>query len=521
MLQFLTVGLGKLFKTRNTRRGAQNTTQADAPAGETAVAENGGGGAGADEREMGFFEHLEELRSMLIRCIFSFVLAMAGAFYFSKEILAYMRRPLREALASSPAAKAALESAAAKSADISDGADPVQFVSTLAGLLLNGEIPENAAGTGAAPVGLDALENAVTSAAAVAAGQTTTTLKFMDIFSVLLNIGVVGGIALSSAPILYFASRFVAPALTPAEKRCVVPFCLSAMLLFFAGCAFSFFWLTPVSIKVMFHFIHMFGMSMIWIASDYYGFVTMMTLLVGVTFQFPLVIIILQYLEIIRAKTLFSHWRHILVGILVGSLIITPLGDPVSLSMFTAVLFTLYLGATFIGAALTRGKIKKREQEEAEYERQFGHRPKRDDDGAAGDDGDDDYGAHTDDYSGVDTYDDSYNPESEDGYNYEDDYGSGEDDGSATGDDTGGGEDTFGDGDTATDGVPETTSEDGVSAANPDFTGGEDDGDALAKSRSENIAKDGIANASDRVAGTAAAVASKPPLAKGELELVE
>jgi len=95
MLQFLTVGLGKLFKTRNTRRGAQNTTQADAPDGETTVAENAGGGAGADEREMGFFEHLEELRSMLIRCIFSFVLAMAGAFYFSKEILAYMRRPLR------------------------------------------------------------------------------------------------------------------------------------------------------------------------------------------------------------------------------------------------------------------------------------------------------------------------------------------------------------------------------------------------------------------------------------------
>ncbi|MDR1817018.1 MAG: twin-arginine translocase subunit TatC [Puniceicoccales bacterium] len=467
MLRFLTVGLAKLLHSRKSRSaaatagggGGTDADGTDADGGDTASGtapaktNSTGGDADAstgDDKEMGFFEHLEELRAMLIRCLLAFVVAMVCAFYFAKDILTFMRRPLQRALADSSEAREAARTAAEKAAEAaqaaqdaaagaSAAADPVQFVSALANLLFNGELAPAAGSAATAPAAaapaLGALEKMVESASAIAAGQTTTTLKFMDIFTVLINIGVIGGIALSSAPVLYFAGRFVAPALTPSEKRCLVPFGVAAILLFFAGCAFSFFWLTEVSIKVMFHFIHMFGMNMVWVASDYYSLVTMMTLLVGVTFQFPLVIIILQYLEIVRTRTLFSKWRHVLVGILVGSLLVTPLGDPVSLSMFTIVLFALYMGAAGIGWLLVRGKIQKREREEAEYERQYGHRPRRDDDDAdadtSGTGGDDDYADDynyndTDDYPG--NYDSNYNPETgettgEDAYNYEEDYG--------------------------------------------------------------------------------------------------
>jgi uncharacterized membrane protein YgcG len=116
----------------------------------------------------------------------------------------------------------------------------------------------------------------------------------------------------------------------------------------------------------------MFNLTMPWLASDYYGFVTMMTLLVGLAFQFPLVVIILQYLEIVQTRTLFRVWRHVLVGILVASLVISPLGDPVSLSVLTGILFLLYIAAAAVGGLLVRAKIKKRDAEEAEYERTYG-----------------------------------------------------------------------------------------------------------------------------------------------------
>jgi sec-independent protein translocase protein TatC len=339
MLRFLTVGLGHLFRSRQKR------------APEAA--------SGAPDREMGFFEHLEELRSTLLSCLGAFTVAVVLAFVFSREIFDLMRHPLREAIKGTPVPAPPGDAAA----------DPVEFVRSLASLLLNGEIP--APGAAQAPQ-FGAAEAAIAAAHTTASGQGMVVMKFMDVFSILLNIGLVGGLALSSGFILYFASRFVGPALTPSEKKCVVPFCLSAMLLFFGGCAFSFLWLIPVSIQVMFHFVRMFNLTMPWLASDYYGFVTMMTLLVGLAFQFPLVVVILQYLEIVRTSTLFRLWRHVLVGILVASLVISPLGDPVSLSVLTGVLFLLYIVAASVGGMLVGRKIKRREAEEAEYERQYG-----------------------------------------------------------------------------------------------------------------------------------------------------
>lgn len=322
MLRVFITGLGRIFRSRGTEEKKQ---------------------------EMGFFDHLEELRSTLIYCIGSFAAAMGFAFWFSKDIFALMRGPLERALAH-------------RGVVTDTAADPVALIGGLASILLYGELPAGAASaTGPA-------------ALAATAGDAMVVMKFMDVFHILMNIGLVGGIALSSPLVLYFASRFVAPALTPREKKGIVPFCVASLLLFVAGSLFSFFWLVPLSIEVMFHFVHMFGLKMPWLASDYYGFVTMLTLLVGLTFQFPLIVIVLQYLEVIQTGTLIRIWRQVLLGILVGSLVITPLGDPVSLSVLTGILFCLYLMAVAVGGFLVRAKQKKRAAEEDEYERGYSRR---------------------------------------------------------------------------------------------------------------------------------------------------
>jgi sec-independent protein translocase protein TatC len=354
MLRFLSVALNHFSRSLRSRgaRVKKGDSAADAQPEES-----------AEEREMGFFEHIEELRSMLLRCIAAFTVSMVVAFCYAKEIFAFMRRPLQKALESGAAPP--------PPPPVSGGADPLEIVNALAGIIFYGVIPPSNAISGAAATA----DTATAELLATASGESMVVMKFMDVFSILLNIGFVGGIALSGPFVLYFASRFVGPALTPSEKKCVIPFCGSSMFLFVGGCVFSFCWLIPVSIGVMFHFVRMFGLKMPWLASDYYSFVTMMTLLVGFAFQFPLVVIVLQYLEIIQTSTLFRVWRQVLVGILVTSLVISPLADPVSLSVLTGVLFSLYLLAVAVGGLLVRAKQKKRAEEELEYERTYGRKP--------------------------------------------------------------------------------------------------------------------------------------------------
>jgi sec-independent protein translocase protein TatC len=356
MLRFLSVALNHFSRSLRSRgaRVKKGESAADAQPEQT-----------AEEREMGFFEHIEELRSMLLRCIAAFTVSMVVAFCYAKEIFAFMRRPLQKALESGAVPPPPA------TPPVSGGSDPLEIVNALASIIFYGVIPPSNAISGtAAPV-----DTATAELLATASGESMVVMKFMDVFSILLNIGFVGGIALSGPFVLYFASRFVGPALTSSEKKCVIPFCASSMFLFVGGCVFSFYWLIPVSIGVMFHFVRMFGLKMPWLASDYYSFVTMMTLLVGFAFQFPLVVIVLQYLEIIRTSTLFRVWRQVLVGILVTSLVISPLADPVSLSVLTGVLFSLYMLAVAVGGLLVRAKQKKRIEEELEYERTYGRKP--------------------------------------------------------------------------------------------------------------------------------------------------
>jgi sec-independent protein translocase protein TatC len=97
-------------------------------------------------------------------------------------------------------------------------------------------------------------------------------------------------------------------------------------------------------------------MEVTWQASDYYSFVVMMSLLTGLTFQFPLALIILMWLELVRPRTLLKSWRGMLVGIMVLVALITPIAEPISLLVMTGVLFGFYLAAVAVGYYVVRRK---------------------------------------------------------------------------------------------------------------------------------------------------------------------
>jgi hypothetical protein len=81
-----------------------------------------------------------------------------------------------------------------------------------------------------------------------------------------------------------------------------------------------------------------------------------MCLLTGLTFQFPLALIVLMWLELVRPKTLLKSWRGMLVGIMLLVALITPIAEPISLIVMTSVLFGFYLAAVAVGTVIVRRK---------------------------------------------------------------------------------------------------------------------------------------------------------------------
>ncbi len=179
--------------------------------------------------------------------------------------------------------------------------------------------------------------------------QGLVTTSPMGVFSVLLQVCLLGGFALALPFIFFLLGRFIAPALTLREKQALIPAALSALALFLMGALFSYLWLLPTSLKVAIELNRMFGFELIWSAPHYYGLVVWMTLGIGLCFEFPLVLIVLIALGVVHTATLAVYRRHIIVGILILSAFITPGGDPLSLILLAIPLYGLFELSLIIG----------------------------------------------------------------------------------------------------------------------------------------------------------------------------
>lgn len=188
------------------------------------------------------------------------------------------------------------------------------------------------------------------------AAQALVVMRFTDAFSILFYIALLGGIVFAGPLALYRIGKFVAPALTDAERSRLLPLCAASSALFVFGAALAFFWLAPVSIGLPYRLSAYFGMQMNWLADDYYLFVVMLTLFSGLMFEFPLVIVFLRWSGAVSKRTLLKKWRWALTGILVSAALISPIGDPFVLVGFSGMLFALYLLLVFAGDFLAEKK---------------------------------------------------------------------------------------------------------------------------------------------------------------------
>lgn len=183
----------------------------------------------------------------------------------------------------------------------------------------------------------------------------------MDKFMAHLKVSFLSALILSCPVWLYQAWKFIAPGLYQHEKRYGASFIIAGSFLFLSGVFFVYYFVYPVTFDFLMNFGGDTDKPLITI-SDYISFFIMTTLMFGLVFELPLVIVILGMMGIIDAKFLRSKRRFAMVGLAILAAIATPTPDALSMMIMMAPLAVLYEISIFFVAWF--GK-KQKDAEEA------------------------------------------------------------------------------------------------------------------------------------------------------------
>ena len=196
-------------------------------------------------------------------------------------------------------------------------------------------------------------------------GEKLITYKPMGVFSVFIQIALLGGLVLSMPFVLYFMACFIAPGLTDRERKVVRPACFAAFVLFLLGVGVAFYAILPLTLAFSVKFNQVMGFQVLLAASEYYNMVVWFSLATGAIFQFPLIIVILIFIQVLAVETLKAIRRAVFVGAMIFAALLTPGGDFLSLPLTTGILYGLYELAILVGSYIEK---KRRATELAELE---------------------------------------------------------------------------------------------------------------------------------------------------------
>lgn len=160
-----------------------------------------------------------------------------------------------------------------------------------------------------------------------------------------MQVAFYAGIVVGSPYILLQAFNYIAPALYINEKRVLSITLVAGSALFFAGVALSYFLIFPLSYR----FLIMYQVSeevhnMIQLTS-YIDTMMLLCMLMGILFELPLVSILLARFGFITADIMSRYRRHAILAILVVAAIITPTTDIFTLMMVSMPIYILYEGS--------------------------------------------------------------------------------------------------------------------------------------------------------------------------------
>jgi sec-independent protein translocase protein TatC len=171
-------------------------------------------------------------------------------------------------------------------------------------------------------------------------GGTAQVLGVGDGFAIQLRISIIVGIILAMPVLLYQIWQFVAPGLTPAERRTVRPWVPLALYFFALGVGIAYLVL-PYAVAFLLSFTDEKLVADV-AAGPYFDFVTTMFLAFGLVMEFPILLVGLSRVGIVTSERLRQVRRYVILGIAIFAAVATPGGDLVSPFVLGGTMYILF-----------------------------------------------------------------------------------------------------------------------------------------------------------------------------------
>ena len=157
-----------------------------------------------------------------------------------------------------------------------------------------------------------------------------------------MRVALWGGLILVSPYIIYQMFAFVAPGLYAVEKRLALRSVGAGYLLFLAGVALNYFIIFPFTVRFLGGYQVSAEVANTITLSSYISVLGVMSLLMGAVFELPVLCWLLAKIGVLKASFMRKYRRHAIVVIVILGAIITPTGDPFTLSLVAVPIYLLW-----------------------------------------------------------------------------------------------------------------------------------------------------------------------------------
>ncbi len=326
---------------------------------------------------MSLFEHLDELRRRLVRSSVFVCAALVACWFVSDRVYDFLSVPIKTALADARRGQMTAlssEDGALPLLSLPEGA--VSRYVFAAPVRLNGRVipPGASALVRVARVGGRAallteesliVGDAVlpkgtalpfdTDPAGDAADDRLIVSTAMEPFSLYLKVSLYGALSLSVPFLLLQVWGFISPGLYRHERGYVLPFVSLSSASFLAGALFAYYVIFPPAA------VYLLGLGkdfrLFLKADDYFDFIILIMLGMGVVFQMPAVTYVLSRIGLVNASYLVRVWRVSLVAIMAAAAVLSPTGDVLNMMLFAAPMVVLYLVSIFVAWLCGRPRL--------------------------------------------------------------------------------------------------------------------------------------------------------------------
>lgn len=186
-----------------------------------------------------------------------------------------------------------------------------------------------------------------------------------EIFLLRLKVGLAVGAVLTSPGWLYQVWAFITPGLYAKERKFARTFVMCGSLLFAMGAALAYF-VVPQGLQVLLSFGGP-GIVTALAAGEYISFVLIMLVIFGVSFELPLLVVMLNRVGILPFDKLRRWRRGIYFGLVVFAAIVTPGTDPISMLALAVAMVLLFELSMQIARVHERRKSSRLRQEDIEF----------------------------------------------------------------------------------------------------------------------------------------------------------